>query len=81
MAADYQISTAGEHSPHAAPAVAGAVLIDDLLLVLEGTLVLTSSSSVPKASTAPDFRCSHSHPFAQFKDLLPHLGKRPLCLC
>ena len=36
MAADYQISTAGEHSPDAAPAVAGAVLIHDLLLVLEG---------------------------------------------
>ena len=38
MAADSPRSTAGKHSPDAAPAVAGAVLIDDLLLVLGGFL-------------------------------------------
>ena len=35
MAADSPRSTAGERYPDAAPAVAGAVLIDDLPLVLE----------------------------------------------
>jgi hypothetical protein len=39
MAADYPRSTAVEHSPHAAPAVAGAVLMMVLLLVLEGDSV------------------------------------------
>jgi hypothetical protein len=39
------------------------------LLVLRGTLVLTANSSVPKASTALDFRCSHFD-LAELEDLL-----------
>jgi hypothetical protein len=43
-----------------------------------GTLVLTSSSSVPKAPTAPDFRCSHFD-LAQLVDLLA-LWVKDLCV-
>jgi hypothetical protein len=40
MVADSLGSTAGEHSPHAAPAVAGAVLMLVLLMVLERLLIV-----------------------------------------
>jgi hypothetical protein len=60
-----------------APAVAGAVLMLVLLMVLEENSSPDIQLEAPEASTAPGFRCSHPI-LAEFNDLLPDLGKRPL---
>jgi hypothetical protein len=70
MVADSPKSTAGEHSPYAAPAVAGAVLMLVLLLVLECGASPTSNSSAPKASTALASAALISI-LAELEDLLP----------
>jgi hypothetical protein len=62
-------STAGEHGPDAAPAVAGAAFMMVYSWFWEGTLAPTSRSSVLKASTDLDFSCSHSN-LADLVDLL-----------